>query len=167
MTKKVREAVTAKPPMTAEEVLACIDAMTQPERRRLLDLLGRHPDNKWAPLWNVIAIAENLEEMRRKLREVEEEISRECARCCDLEEELQDSVPKRKMSAARIETAEAYRRLLKQHAKASAALLALVKLPGEQGKNYARKYRESGDLEALRQYVKSLMGTYKNYLARP
>lgn len=69
--------------------------------------------------------------------------------------------PKRKMTKERIETAEAYERLRKSRRKEAAALQALVQLPSERDKRYAKNFRASGDGEKLRNYVKQLMKTYR------
>jgi hypothetical protein len=84
---------------------------------------------------------------------------------------LQDSVPKRDMTPANCETLELYHMLLKKHGTERGgqirALRELVTLPSEQEKGYVRNYREScgngpngvGDMEAVRQHVKRLLGT--------
>jgi hypothetical protein len=77
--------------------------------------------------------------------------------------ELELAASRRKMSQARVETAEAFVKLQKKHSKQIAAGHALVRLPGEQRKRYAVKFREYHDEEALRQYVKNLMRTYRKY----
>jgi hypothetical protein len=78
--------------------------------------------------------------------------------------EIQNRVPKRKMSPTRVATAEAYQRLLAEHGKQVRAMHALVNLPEERKKAYARKYFATKDGEALRQYIKQLM---RDFVRRP
>jgi hypothetical protein len=174
-------------PDTAEAIRARIDSMPPRERARLFELLAHHPENE--PVRNLIKLIRKRDELyqlreraaalRQLIAEAKYQraLSRSLARSTDalqqgLEgwhetlEQLEDSVPKRGMSKERIETAQEYLRLLEKYEKQTRALDALVKLPDEREKEYAKKYRESGDLEALRQYVKSLMHTYDKHKER-
>jgi hypothetical protein len=70
------------------------------------------------------------------------------------------------MCSPRLETAKAYLAEEGKHSTKRAARLALVTLPSERNKGYAIQYRESPNTEALRQYVKSLMRVYRNYVEK-
>jgi hypothetical protein len=67
------------------------------------------------------------------------------------------------MSAERLETAARYRALEIVHGKQMAALRALVNVPEEREKSYAKSYHRSKDEEALRQYIKALMRVYAEH----
>jgi hypothetical protein len=161
------------------------------ERSKLFKRLFRHPDNE--PVNDFRASARKLIQMGEELLHSKTEVADLSQLLAELEQvqteidaaksyisgvdtalkgwgealgRLDDSVPKRQMSKERVETARAYLRLRDQHGKEIVALHALVNLPSEQQKGYAKKYRESRDEEALRNYVKSLMANYRRHQER-
>ena len=71
------------------------------------------------------------------------------------------------LGVSRTTIAAAYAELREQGFAASLHGSGTVtRLPGERDKRYARNYSESQDTEALRDYVKKLMKTYKKHLMR-
>jgi hypothetical protein len=70
------------------------------------------------------------------------------------------------MSPERIETAENYLRLCERYQKKLAARAALVNLPEEVGKGYAKKYHKDKDTERLGNYIHSLMREYRKHIEK-
>jgi hypothetical protein len=178
MAKKARTTISVPKLHTVGSILDHINSLPRDERIKLFELLARHPDNTEANAW---WYAESMASAFKKAsrRAIENEASAEQAlslaeaKFQDAQEDLRNSVPKRKMTPANHETLEQYRRLLKKHGKQRGAqmkaLKELVTLPIEQGKKYVLNYRQSclhdpksiGDIEAVRQHVKRLRVTYR------
>jgi hypothetical protein len=80
--------------------------------------------------------------------------------------EVQNRIIKKRMCKARIETAEAYLELRKKHPKQITARHALLNLPKERLKEYAKKYLDDRDDERLRDYIAGVMETYERHTSR-
>jgi hypothetical protein len=179
---KARANRATKKPQSPLWVLQHIDSVQPEELDALAHRLARHTKKEFmrdflalalkdlqlqterlkiACLNELIAEAKNAEKVVNVLRKSVNLTSRLLEKC--RQAEVRWARSKRKMAQARIETAEAYLELEKMYPKQIRALRALVNLPEEQSKTYAVAYRRSRDEEALRQYIKSLMRTYRKY----
>jgi hypothetical protein len=179
MTKKAPTKPLAGAQMTAEQLLDLINALPLAERRKLARFLARHaefwvdfvsvPDtNPLHKLYEELCLL-----LYEKERELEREFDRMRAELSDAQEEVADSIPKRKMTRRNKETLDHYYRLLQKHANERGgkmkALKELVTLPSEQCKGYVLTYKQScrydpdgiGEMEPVRQHVKRLRTTAK------
>jgi hypothetical protein len=141
MSNKAQRAASAQQQHSAETILQRIEALPPEEKEKVIDAINGDPANR---------------PVNELLRFFFDQQRFAAAR-------LKDSIPKRKMTPANRETLENYDRLLKEWKKQIIALRKLVKLPAERNKNYARAYRRTDDIEAVRQHVKGLRRTARKH----
>jgi hypothetical protein len=170
---KARATTSAEKPQTTRAVYDLIDSLPPGKRAKLFEWLARHPDNPKGEFWWIKAAVVDfrkkwLEDFMEEQDRMGREIDRVREELLITEEELHNRVPKRKMTKANEETLDEHLQLLCKHGtqrgSKTKALQELVTLPGEQGKNYVKKYLESvrhdpdgvGDMESVRQHVKRL-----------
>jgi hypothetical protein len=81
---------------------------------------------------------------------------------------VESMVRPRSMSQSRIDTAEAFLKLLDETGKEARALERLVLEPGEWDKDYAKEYRNSKprNYEGLRNHVRAILRDYRKHLCR-
>jgi hypothetical protein len=177
---KARANTATEKPRSPLWVLQLIDSLGPEEIDAQVDRLARYPEGMRG-LLRLALRALKLERCKVRVAELGEFITR--AEWCEKyvtdmaaaldgldqarkkvgEDEVRLASSKRKMTQARIATAEAYLKLKEENTKQITVLRALVNLPGERRKRYAVNYFESQDVEALRQYVKNLLRQYRRY----
>jgi hypothetical protein len=138
------------------------DALVRRPDVRILGAALRHGrDVEYITLLLVNAIVHAL-----VVSQQQADITARCTDVLNLRMKLRDTIRKREMSKERAKTAETYLALLAARGKQVSALEALVRIPGEENKTYAKCYREGGDYERLRNYIRAVIRDYQIYQGR-
>ena len=152
-------------PQTVETILEQIHRYLSPEE--IGELRDKLPHKVELSVTTDGMFIDVLEAKQRRLKEdldfTDKQLIKTERELVAAKKESANRIRKRGMSKERIETAEAELKLRLQYQKQSSRYLALVKLPAEQEKDYAKEYKTDGNYERLRSCIKSIMRDFKKY----